>query len=44
MYLRIPQGYLASGDAYKRRYNEIIKDITRKVKVVDDTLLYDKNI
>ena len=44
MYLRIPQGYLASGDAYTRRYDEVIKDITRKIKVVHDTLLYDTNI
>ena len=44
MYLRMPQGYVASGDAYTRRYNEIIKDIPRKIKVVDDTLLYDKTI
>ena len=40
-YLRIPQGYLASGDAYTRRYDEVIKDIARKIKLVDDTLLYD---
>ena len=44
MYLRMPQGYLASGDAYTRRYDEIIKDIPHKVKIVDDTLLYDPNI
>ena len=44
MYLRMLQGYVASGDAYTRRYNEIIKDIPRKIKVVDDTLLYDKTI
>ena len=44
MYLRMPQGYLASGDAYTRRYDELIKDVPRKVKIVDDTLLYDSNI
>ena len=44
MYLRMPQGYLASGDAYTRRYDEIIKDIAWKIKLVDDTLLYDTNI
>ena len=27
MYLRMPQGYVASGDAYTRRYVEIIKNI-----------------
>lgn len=42
MYLRTPQGYLASGDAYTRRYDDIINHIKRKVKCVDDTLLYDK--
>ena len=44
MYLRMPQGYLASGDAYTRRYDEIIKDVPRKVKIVDDALLYDQSI
>ena len=44
MYLRMPQGYLASGDAYTFRYDEIIKDIPHKVKIVDDTLLYDSSI
>ena len=43
-YLRLPQGYLAATDAYTRRYDEIIKDIPRKVKIVDDTLLYDHDI
>ena len=44
MYLRMPQGFVASGDAYTSRYDDIIKDIPRKVKCVDDTLLYDSNI
>ena len=44
MYLRMPQGYLAAGDAYTRRYDEIIKGVPRKIKIVDDTLLYDTNI
>ena len=44
MYIRMPQGYLASGDAYTRRYDEIIKEVPRKVKIVDDTLLFDNNI
>lgn len=38
-YLRMPQGFLASGDAYTSRYDDIIKDIPRKVKCVDDTLI-----
>ena len=44
MYLRMPQGSLASGDAYTRRYDEVIKDIPRKVKIMDDTMLYDPSI
>ena len=44
MSLRIPQGYLASGDAYTRRYDEIVKNVPRKIKIIDDTLLFDKNI
>jgi len=34
-------GFVASGDAYTRRYNDTIKDIFRKMKCVDNTLLYD---
>ena len=37
MYLRMPQGYLASGNAYTRRYDEMIKNFPRKIKIVDDT-------
>ena len=44
MYLRLPQGYLSAEDAYTRRYDEVIKDIPRKVKIADDTLLYDNSI
>ena len=40
----MPQGFLAAGDIYTRRYDEVIKDIERKVKIVDDTLLYDFDI
>ena len=43
-YLRLPQGYLASGDAYTRRYDEIIKDVPRKKKIIDDVLLHDETI
>ena len=39
-YLRCPQGYIASGDAYTRRYDAIIADVRNKVKCVDDTLLW----
>jgi len=43
-YLRLPQGYSASQDAYTRRYDEIIKDVSNKVKCIDDTLLYSEDI
>jgi len=36
-----PQGFLASGDAYSRRFDEIIRDVERKTKCVDDTLMWD---
>ena len=43
-YLRLPQGYLAAGDAYTRRFDEILSPLPRKTKVVDDCLLYDYTI
>ena len=39
-----PQGYLASGDGYTRRFDEIVMDIPRKTKCVDDTLMWDSSI
>ena len=41
---RVPQGWIAAGDVYTRRYDEIIEPIPRKLKIVDDTLLYDSSI
>ena len=38
-----PQGYLASGDGYTRRYDEIVMDVPNKTKCVDDTLLWSAN-
>ena len=38
------QGFLASGDAYTRRYDEIIASINNKTKCVDDTLLWQNNL
>ena len=35
---------MSAGDAYIHRYDEIINNVPRKVKVVDDTLLYDSSI
>ena len=39
-YLVAPQGYIASGDGYSLRYDEIVADIPRKTKCIDDTLLW----
>ena len=39
-YCVVPQGYVASGDAYTRRYDELVADITNKTKCVDDALLW----
>ena len=44
MCLRMPQGYSAAGDAYTCRYDEIIEGVERKVKIINDTLLYDESI
>ena len=35
-----PQGFLASGDAYNQRFDEIISNFPDKVKCVDDTLMW----
>ena len=43
-YRRLPQGFITAGDAYTRRYDDIIKDVENKVKCVDDTLLWANNI
>ena len=39
-----PQGYLASGDAYTHRYDEIIIDIPRRTKCVHHTILWDEKL
>ena len=39
-----PQGSLASGDGYSRRYDEIIADVERKTKCVDDTAIWDDDL
>ena len=39
-YCVAPQGYVASGDAYTRRFDEIASDFPNKIKVIDDVLLY----
>jgi hypothetical protein len=40
-YLRLPQGFVAANDAYTSRYDAVIKDVPRKIKIIDDTLLHD---
>lgn len=39
-YKTTPQGYIASGDGYTRRYDEIVAEIPNKTKCVDDALLW----
>ena len=43
-YCSAPQGYIAAGDVYTRRFDDIISDIPNKTKCVDDTLLWASNI
>ena len=43
-YKTAPQGYIASGDGYTRRYDEIVSHITQKTKCIDDVLLWSGNI
>ena len=40
MYLRVPQGFVAAGDMFTSRFDDIIEDVDQKVKIIDDTLLY----
>jgi hypothetical protein len=39
-YKTAPEGYIASGDGYTRRYDEIVADIPNKTKCIDDALLW----
>ena len=43
-YCRVPQGFLASGDGYTRRFDEIIAHVQNKTKCVDDTLLWEEDL
>ena len=43
-YKKAPQGWCTSGDAYTRRYDDIIKDIPHCVKQIDDTMLWGDNM
>ena len=39
-YKTAPQGYIASGDGYSRRFDELVSHVPNKTKCVDDTLLW----
>ena len=39
-YCVAPQGYVASGDGYSRRFDEIVSAFPQKTKCVDDTLMW----
>ena len=39
-----PQGYIASGDGYSRRFDEIVSHVPNKTKCIDDTLLWSDNL
>ena len=43
-YRRTPMGHCSASDAYTKRFDDAIKDIPRKYKCIDDTLLYDTSI
>ena len=42
--LYYPQGYIASGDGYSRRFDEIAADFENKSKCIDDTIMWSDNI
>ena len=43
-YCVAPQGYIASGDGYTKRFDSIVADIPQKTKCIDDTLLWSRGI
>ena len=43
-YLRAPQGFHASGDAYTRRFDDITSDFERVKRCIDDSLLWNNSI
>jgi hypothetical protein len=43
-YLRFPQGHVSAGDAFNGRVQEILSDIPRLVRVVDDMCIFDDTI
>lgn len=43
-YCSTPQGYIASGDGYTRRFDEIITSFANKTKCVDDTCMWSDTV
>ena len=43
-YISAPQGFHAAGDGYTKRHDDIIAEVERKAKCIDDSLLWDTNI
>ena len=43
-FLRAPQGLISSGDGYSARYGEILADLERIQRIIDDTILHDKSV
>jgi putative transposase len=39
-----PQGFVASSDGYNARYDEVLAEVPRKAKCVDDLALWDKDL
>jgi hypothetical protein len=39
-----PQGFVASGDRYNARYDDVLAEVPRKAKCVDDLALWDKDL
>ena len=43
-YLRTPMGHCAAPDAYTKRFDDVIANVERKHKCIDDVLLYDVSV
>ena len=43
-YKSVPQGWIASGDAYTHRYDNITMNIQNHKKIVDDSILWSPNL
>ena len=43
-YCAAPQGFMASGDGYNQRYDNLIADTPRKSKCVDDVIMWDETV